>query len=86
MTIRVMLLFAAKVCSCIIYFCTCVYTVSSLCSSDIDECTESDSAVCEQICTNTIGGYDCSCMAGYKLNLTDNSSCDGINFFFSWNV
>ena len=60
----------------------CLCTVCFLCFSDIDECTESDYEVCEQNCTNTIGGYDCFCMTGYELNLMDNSSCDGINFLF----
>ena len=49
--------------------------------SDIDECTESDSPVCGQICTNTIGSYNCSCMIGYELNLMDSSSCDGKHKF-----
>ena len=42
---------------------------------DIDECTD-NSDKCDQLCSNTIGSYECLCLSGYELN--DNSySCDG---------
>ena len=75
MTIHVMLLFAAEVRSYTMY----CHLLIVLCSSDIDECSESDSPVCNQTCTNTIGSYNCSCMTGYELNMMDLSSCDGKN-------
>ena len=31
---------------------------------------------CSQVCTNTIGSYSCSCMAGYDLNV-ENETCIG---------
>ena len=45
-------------------------------NTDIDECT-ANSSTCEQLCSNTIGSFVCSCMDGYRLNITDNSTCDG---------
>lgn len=41
---------------------------------DIDECS---SNVCQHICENTNGDYECSCHTGYKLSI-DNSTCKGI--------
>ena len=35
---------------------------------DIDECIANNGG-CEQICTNTIGSFTCSCTDGYKLIL-----------------
>ena len=43
---------------------------------DIDEC-DTNTSTCEQLCSNTIGSFVCSCMDGYRLNVTDNSTCDG---------
>lgn len=44
---------------------------------DIDECEESGGAVCDQICKNTIGSYECSCVNGYeRINET---YCRAIN-------
>lgn len=31
---------------------------------------------CSQVCTNTIGSYSCSCIAGYALN-ANNRTCIG---------
>ena len=43
---------------------------------DIDECRiQTDQ--CEQICNNTVGSYNCSCVMGY--NLTDRFYCSDIN-------
>jgi len=42
-------------------------------STDINECA-SDTPPCGQICTNTLGSYQCSCRNGYVSN---GSACDG---------
>ncbi|XP_019618512.1 PREDICTED: uncharacterized protein LOC109465602, partial [Branchiostoma belcheri] len=42
--------------------------------SDIDEC-ETNNGGCAQICTNTIGSFQCSCRDGFGLN-TDGFTCD----------
>ena len=42
---------------------------------DIDECTEGSSG-CNQNCTNSIGGYSCTCYPGYQLS-GDNHTCNG---------
>ena len=34
---------------------------------DIDECADEASNECEQVCTNEIGTYECSCRSGYKI-------------------
>ena len=33
---------------------------------DIDEC-KAGTAECQQTCTNTLGGYECSCRPGFQL-------------------
>ncbi len=43
--------------------------------SDINECS-SLNGDCHQVCSNTIGGFDCSCYEGYTIN-TDNRTCQG---------
>ena len=43
--------------------------------TDINECEEGISG-CSQLCNNTVGGYFCSCMAGYSL-LEDGRNCVG---------
>ncbi len=43
--------------------------------ADIDECFL-NSSLCEQICTNTDGGYVCSCMVGYQL-VSETNQCEG---------
>ena len=40
---------------------------------DIDECSEGISG-CDQLCSNTLGSYTCSCYSGYELD-TDNHTC-----------
>ena len=40
---------------------------------------------CQQVCVNTIGGFQCECTAGFQLNL-DNSTCSGntVYIVFNW--
>ncbi|KAI8485711.1 hypothetical protein Bbelb_365450 [Branchiostoma belcheri] len=45
--------------------------------SDVDECSTLNGG-CEQICTNTIGNFQCSCQNGYSLN-TDGFACDDVD-------
>ncbi len=54
---------------------------------DIDECSR-DLDNCNQLCSNTNGGFSCSCMDGFQLQ-NDNRTCEGIynmahdgNYFF----
>ena len=42
-------------------------------NSDIDECSEATDD-CQQTCSNTPGGYTCSCVLGYDLN-SDAKTC-----------
>ena len=35
-----------------------------------------DTDGCDQICTNNVGSFNCSCMMGYVLN-DDGNTCDG---------
>ena len=44
-------------------------------STDVDECSEGTD-ICNQVCTNTIGSYKCSCNVGYELGL-DKKTCVG---------
>ena len=44
-------------------------------SIDIDECIEGTDT-CDQVCSNTLGSYNCSCLQGYLL-LDDGISCEG---------
>lgn len=41
-------------------------TCNCLLSSDYDECVANTSQ-CNQLCTNTLGSYNCSCYSGYQL-------------------
>ena len=34
---------------------------------DLDECAQ-DNSLCDQICENTYGSYECSCEPGYILS------------------
>ena len=43
--------------------------------TDIDECALGISG-CNQICTNTIGSYVCSCFLGYHIS-SNNKTCVG---------
>lgn len=42
---------------------------------DIDECNLPTKKPCDQICTNTIGAYSCSCFSGFVLDSTNSYSC-----------
>lgn len=50
-------------------------SLSLLLLQDVDECTTLQSS-CEQVCQNTVGGYNCTCDAGYTLN-SDGLTCNG---------
>lgn len=43
-------------------------------SPDTDDCA--DAPCCQQACTNSPGGYECSCYAGYRLS-ADGCGCEG---------
>ena len=49
--------------------------VTNIIILDINECSEGLSS-CNQLCTNTIGSYDCECYHGFSLN-SDNHTCQG---------
>lgn len=38
---------------------------------DIDECLNETANICQQICQNTAGGYQCGCTLGYVLTIDD---------------
>ena len=42
--------------------------------ADINECLEGGRPQCGQLCTNTLGSFQCSCLAGYTIE-TDRWSC-----------
>ena len=42
---------------------------------DLDECAM-NSSLCDQICENTFGSYECSCSPGFKL-VEGSNKCDG---------
>ncbi|KAI8479445.1 hypothetical protein Bbelb_428150 [Branchiostoma belcheri] len=44
--------------------------------TDVDECVAGNGG-CEQFCTNTIGSFNCSCAAGFTLNV-DQITCSGM--------
>ena len=50
--------------------------VTNIIILDINECSEGLSS-CNQLCTNTIGSYDCECYHGFSLN-SDNHTCQGV--------
>ena len=52
-----------------------IFTTRVLNFIDANECLLNNGG-CSQLCTNTIGSYQCSCYAGYVLNSTD--SCVGM--------
>ena len=45
-------------------------------SADINEC-RNDPSPCDHTCNNTIGSFICSCFEGFRLNMKDNSTCNG---------
>ena len=44
-----------------------MYSGMFSCSIDINEC-ETANGGCEQMCSNTIGSFACSCTVGYRLD------------------
>lgn len=42
---------------------------------DVEECETGD-ACCSQFCINYVGGYECSCKAGFRLH-PDGCGCEG---------
>lgn len=42
--------------------------------ADVDDCA--DSPCCQQVCSNSPGGYECGCYAGYRLS-ADGCGCEG---------
>jgi len=52
-------------------------SVGYLSVDDIDECSTGKHN-CSHMCSNTYGGFDCSCYQGYTL-LADRSTCQDIN-------
>ena len=42
--------------------------------ADVDDCA--DSPCCQQVCSNSPGGYECGCYAGYRLS-SDGCGCEG---------
>ncbi len=55
---------------------TIVNIIKAMCTllTDVDECLEGSSD-CEQICTNTMGNYHCSCYPGYVIGQDDANTC-----------
>ena len=45
---------------------------------DINECATTEGNLCDQICTNVMGSYTCSCREGYSA--TSPTACEGIYF------
>ena len=67
----------AKVCAKVIMIVLQVYDMIYF--KDINECNDGIDR-CEHLCYNTIGSYDCGCLAGYGLNASTSypQTCDGI--------
>ena len=51
--------------------------LSIVCFEDVPDC-DIDNGNCEQICTNFIGGYNCSCKEGFLLFEEGLLTCNGI--------
>ncbi|XP_052249684.1 uncharacterized protein LOC127857318 [Dreissena polymorpha] len=58
-------------------FCKAGYqlNVNNTGCEDIDECQRPDLNTCSQECTNTTGGFTCSCREGYIVNQDDTTKC-----------
>ena len=52
------------------------YTGDGQFCSDFDECANSTTHNCQQVCVNTVGSYSCSCHSGYEFN-SDGKTCSG---------
>jgi hypothetical protein len=48
---------------------------------DIDECSEGTDG-CDQLCSNSIGSYECVCNVGYRL-ASDGFTCNGMHISHS---
>ena len=42
---------------------------------DTNEC-QTNNGGCEQVCTNTVGSFECSCNQGFSLS-SDGANCNG---------
>ena len=51
--------------------------LSYLVHSDIDECSINGN-LCDQVCNNTKGSFECSCMSGFIL-VDDGRTCVEVN-------
>ena len=47
--------------------------------TDSNECDRNNGG-CGQVCSNTVGSFECSCNSGYQL-LRDGQQCGGINVY-----
>ncbi|MEE6519725.1 hypothetical protein FKM82_017448 [Ascaphus truei] len=45
---------------------------------DINEC-ELNTNRCQQLCSNTIGGFSCSCQDGFEIQPTDGKTCNRVD-------
>ncbi|XP_060570002.1 uncharacterized protein LOC132728362, partial [Ruditapes philippinarum] len=45
---------------------------------DVDECADNED-ICDQVCTNTEGSFECMCRGGYKVDSENKSKCKDIN-------
>jgi hypothetical protein len=55
-----------------------VYVINPVALSlDINECAGNGHG-CQEQCENFLGGYQCTCPIGYRLNANDHKTCDGI--------
>lgn len=54
--------------------CMIVFIQNKMFVLDIDEC-QRGIADCQQICINTIGGFNCECEFGYTLDDVDRKTC-----------
>ena len=63
----------------LVLVCLLIFVTVIFCNlyTDIDECIEGTSG-CDQICNNTVGSYNCSCMTGYQLS-SDDHNCNDVN-------
>ncbi|WMV44992.1 hypothetical protein MTR67_038377 [Solanum verrucosum] len=64
-----------------------MWYISLFCMSDIDECADSSSNMCEHNCINTPGNFTCSCLKGYTGNGKKNGRgciAPNSNYEFPW--
>ena len=50
----------------------------NICCLDINECSEMEP--CHQVCSNTIGSFDCACFDGFTFS-SDNETCIRMIYF-----